>query len=334
MSSLSWLSASEAVDHLSRPRSPLASDRHPTVVDERINIALGEGGELLDEFREFSCDGGIGLRGEERFHLQGLAEADLEGGVILLFWWLVMHDASRFGPSGVQGLEEVQPEFQHVRAARRRWGEPLGHVLAKSTRPDLVRFPHQDVELHGAQAPVWVADLDSVDQGPRVSRGGDVSNRLAEEVVLVGHQDRGRVDPRLAIGRRPERQLGDPVELVLIRSAALDPLDGREKASLVMRDVVLPVLELARQPGADRPVYVPPVVVELLQRDAAALPQEHVKRQPCILVARGVIGVACHRCPFQDEPTQSEPRPPTPTGLCPRLAGHGEPLNPSGARKC
>ena len=223
MSSLSLVERPEAVDHRSRPRSPLAGDRHPTVVDERINIALGEGGELLNEFGEFSCHGGIGLRGEERFHRQGLAEADLEGRVILLFRCLVMHDASRFGPSGVQGLEEVQSEFQHVRAARRRWGEPLGHVLAKVTKPDLVRFPHQDVELHGAHAPVWVADLDSVDQGPRVSRGGDVSNRLAEEVVLVGHQDRGRVDPRLAIGRRPERQLGDPVELVFIRSAVHRP---------------------------------------------------------------------------------------------------------------
>src|SRR5271157_567275 len=279
---------SEAVDHLSRPRSPLASDRHPTVVDERINIAFGEGGELLDEFREFSGHGGIGLRGEERFHLQALAEADLEGGVILLFRCLVMHDASRLGPSGVERFEEVQSELEDVRAKPNLRGEPLGHVLAKVTKPDLVRFPHQDVKLHGAQAPVWVTDVYSVDQGPRVSWGGDVSNRLAEEVMLVVHQDLGCVEPVLAIARRSGRQLGDPIELIFVRGSGFHAPNGGEKATFIVGDMELPVLVLARQPGTDGAMDISPVVVERLERDPVPLPEKDIKGQLRVLVAHCV----------------------------------------------
>ena len=128
------------------------------------------------------------------------------------------------------------------------------------------------MELHDAQPPVGVADLDAVDVGPGVGLVGDVSNGLAEDVVLVVHQDGGGRHPGLAVFRRPERQLGDAIELVFIGGDVVHPSEGREDPALVVRHVELPVLVLAGQPGADRPVHIAPVVVELLQRDAVPLP--------------------------------------------------------------
>ena len=71
---------------------------------------------------------------------------------------------------------------------------------------------------------------------------------------------------------RLERQLGDAVELVFVGGDVVHALEGREDPAFVVGHVELPVLELAGQPGADRPVHIPPVVVELLQRDPVPLP--------------------------------------------------------------
>ena len=72
MSSLSLVECPEAVDHLSRPRSPLAGDRHPTVVDERVDIRSGKGASFWTNFGSSPAAAAYCLRGEERFHLQGL----------------------------------------------------------------------------------------------------------------------------------------------------------------------------------------------------------------------------------------------------------------------
>src|SRR5271157_3680221 len=132
---LKLVERSEAVDHLSRPRSPLASDRHPTVVEERVNIALGEGGELLNKFGEFSCHGGIGLRGEERFHRQALRAVRCPG--------------ARRGGIGISTREVCPPPLG--RTARSCTGEnhqarpgPLsspGRGTSRRPRPRLGRRP-------------------------------------------------------------------------------------------------------------------------------------------------------------------------------------------------
>jgi hypothetical protein len=56
-----------------------------------------------------------------------------------------------------------------------------------------------------------------------------------------------------------------------------------------MCHVQLPILKLSRKPRANRAVYVPPIIVEEVERDSAPLPEKHVENDASRRVPRGII---------------------------------------------
>src|SRR5262249_15214101 len=155
-------------------------------------------------------------------------------------------------------------------------GKGIPQIAPESHHAGALRLLHHYVVPEKSQPAIGVAYWDAVHVRPGVVLARVIANRLAEQVVLVVHENGGRLEPGGAVGFGPKSQLGDAVELVFFRRVSTDSLDLRPDPPFIVRYVELPILELPWQPRTYRPVDIAPVIVEERKGEALSFPEEDI----------------------------------------------------------